>query len=90
MPSTFTDRDIEHRWESRVLYNHWEVQGDNGAMLYLKKYGKNIGNDKLFALAVYAEGMGYPSFAQGLYDRANPSTLTEQQKRVLIRRALTT
>jgi len=56
---------IIERWISRVLANDWHLSAE-GADAYLEKYGKNISNDKVQALADYARAEGCELFALGM------------------------
>jgi hypothetical protein len=53
---------VEERWNSRVVANNWDEMGTEGAKLYLEKFGKNIGNQKLQAFAEYAYSLGLKEF----------------------------
>lgn len=57
---------IDKRWMDRVVANGWDKMGEEGARLYLAKYGKNIGDEKREALAKVAEENGCGGFAIGM------------------------
>jgi rubrerythrin len=46
---------VADRWESRVVANGWDEMGADGAMAYLVKYGKTMGEQKMEAFAEYAD-----------------------------------
>lgn len=60
------EKAVEKRWQDRVLPNRWHLMGEEGALEYLRKYGKNIGLSKLKALREHARKSGFPEFARGL------------------------
>ena len=57
------ESDIVKRWNERIVRNGWDKEGKSGASAYLEKYGRNIGDEKLQALADYARKMGCVEFA---------------------------
>jgi hypothetical protein len=58
--------DIEMRWNKRVVANGWDKLGEEGAELYLQKFGKGISDDKRNAIADFAESKGCKEFANGM------------------------
>lgn len=55
------NKEIIKRWNERVIANGWDKMGAEGAKAYLEKYGKNISNEKLLALADYAREISIPT-----------------------------
>ena len=53
---------IIKRWNERVIPLGLDEMGAEGAEVYLSKYGKGIGNDKLQAFADYAYSLGLKEF----------------------------
>jgi hypothetical protein len=68
-------KGIEERWFTRVVTNGWDKQGSTGALAYLAKYGKQISNDKLQALADYAYRQGSFEFGAELMKHKKPVPL---------------
>lgn len=62
-------KDIEKRWNERVIPNGWDKQGARGAQYYLSRYGKGIGQEKLIKLSQYARSKNAPEFAEELIKR---------------------
>lgn len=64
-------KDIEKRWNERIVPNGWDKMGAAGAQAYLEKYGKNIGEDKLKAFAERALSLGLGEFANAMLSKTN-------------------
>lgn len=64
-------KDIEKRWNERVVLNGWDTMGASGARLYLERYGKNISDNKLKAFAEYAQSLGRKEFAEEMLNNTN-------------------
>jgi len=62
-------REVEGKWHGRVV-GEGMSRNENGAEMYLKKYGKSIGVDKVCALAHRAEQEGAPRFAAAMWIKA--------------------
>jgi len=54
---------VAQRWEDRVVSNGWDRMGADGALEYLNKYGKTMGEEKMKAFAEYALFQGAREFA---------------------------
>jgi hypothetical protein len=63
--------DIQKRWDERVIPNGWDTH-PNGAELYLKKYGRNISNEKLEALMKVAYHMRSMVFGDYIHEKLYP------------------
>jgi len=70
-------RDIQERWNNRVIPNGWN-RHPNGAELYLKKYGRNISDEKLKALMDYAYYMGSIDFGDYIHERLYPQNVVNK------------
>jgi ATP-dependent DNA ligase len=62
--------DIEERWNTRIVANGWDRQGERGAQNYLRQYGRSIGVAKCVKLAIKAESVGLSEFARPLWEHA--------------------
>ena len=62
--------DINERWLDRVVANDLHTMGERGAELYLKRFGRKIGEQKAVHLAIIAENAGYPDVAEGFWKKA--------------------
>ena len=56
-------KDIEKRWNERIVPNGWDKMGSEGAELYMEKYGRGMGNDKKLAFVDYARSIDCNEFA---------------------------
>ena len=65
---TMSRSDIEDRWRNRIVPNGWNGMGEEGAKLYLKKYGRNISEEKLRNLANCAREHSCLDMAKGFDD----------------------
>jgi len=61
---------ISERWVSRILERKLHIQGEKGAEIYLKLYGRNISEGKVVNLAIKAEIEGYQEMANGFWKKA--------------------
>lgn len=61
---------IEYRWDKRINPMSLQAQGERGANIYLKQYGKQIKSPKCIAMAQYADEKGFPDFALGFWKKA--------------------
>lgn len=61
-----TIKDIEKRWNERVIPNGWDQMGARGARAYLQRYGRNIGQEKVIKLSQYARSKNAIEFADEL------------------------
>jgi rubrerythrin len=57
------ERAVADRWESRIVPRGWDRMGADGALAYLEKYGKTMGEKKMQAFAQYARFQGAYEFA---------------------------
>lgn len=57
--------DISDRWLSRIVPNKFHLLGEQGADDYLRRFGRNISEDKVVFLAIKAETEGYQDIANG-------------------------
>lgn len=57
-----SSKAIIKRRNERVIPNGWDEMGAEGAQLYLEKYGKTIGPEKLQAFADYAYSLSLTEF----------------------------
>lgn len=62
--------DIRSRWASRIVARNLHQQGQAGANLYLRDYGKGISVTKVIALAIQAECEGCDDLALGFWAKA--------------------
>jgi hypothetical protein len=62
--------DIAQRWQTRVITQGLQNQGQAGAQQYLNLYGKGIAAPKCIMFAVYAQQAGFPEFALGMWKKA--------------------
>jgi rubrerythrin len=60
-------RQVETRWQSRVIANGWDEYGAEGAREYLQKYGKTMGEEKMRAFAEYAKEQGAREFSAEMF-----------------------
>jgi len=58
-----SEKEIAKRWNERIVTNNWHNEGESGVFAYLEKYGRNISNEKIQALADYARKQGFDEFA---------------------------
>lgn len=56
--------NLQKRWQDRVVANGWDKMGTEGCKLYLKKYGKNIGIEKLKAFIDFTKNLGLEEWVQ--------------------------
>jgi len=54
---------VAQRWEDRIVSRGWDRMGADGAIAYLEKYGKTMGEQKMKAFAEYALMQGAREFA---------------------------
>jgi hypothetical protein len=80
--ATMTQKELDKRWQDRVVANNWHNMGAAGAVAYLNRYGKNIGPAKTEALAAHADSVGCADFAAVLRGSGGVSyfidTITEK------------
>lgn len=62
--------DIAERWQKRIASRGLHLQGEAGAIQYLRDYGKGIGAPKVIALANAAEQNGAAGMAVGFWKKA--------------------
>ncbi len=62
--------DIRSRWASRVVARNLHQQGQAGAQIYLRDFGKGISTAKVIALAIQAECEGCDDMALGFWAKA--------------------
>lgn len=62
--------DISMRWIGRVEQRGLHLLGEDGAAIYLKDYGRNIGEQKVIQLALKADLEGYTEMARGFWKKA--------------------
>lgn len=62
--------DIMTRWTSRVIARGLHKMGADGAVSYLRDYGRGISAAKVIALATVADAEGYQSVAVGFWSAA--------------------
>lgn len=62
--------DIIERWQTRIVARGLHQQGEAGAQVYLRDYGKGIAAKKCLALAQQAMNEGCPEMARGFYMKA--------------------
>ena len=62
--------DILERWQTRILPRDLHTQGEAGAQLYLRDYGKSIAAPKCLQFGALALQNGCPEFAAGFYKKA--------------------
>jgi hypothetical protein len=63
MTDSRMEQAVAERWESRVVPRGWDRMGADGALAYLEKYGKTMGEAKMQAFAQYARFQGANEFA---------------------------
>jgi len=71
---------ISERWNARVIPEKLHLLGEDGAIIYLTRYGRRISEQKIVQLALKAEFEGYPEIALGFWKQAfeiisNPSNV---------------
>ena len=70
LAATKPTADIRSRWASRVIARNLHLQGQAGAQVYLRDYGKGISTAKVVALAIQAEVEGCDDMALGFWAKA--------------------
>jgi hypothetical protein len=69
---------IRDRWERRIEANRWHLMGEQGAALYLQRFGRNIGAPKVAQLAITAEIRGARQMAERFWEKALELSTGEQ------------
>ena len=59
--------DIRQRWQTRIIARGLDKQGQAGADIYLRDYGKGISTAKVVALAMQASKENCPEIAAGFW-----------------------
>lgn len=62
--------DIAERWLSRIIPNNLHRLGEQGADDYLKRFGRNIREDKVVLMTIKAETEGCQDMADGFWKKA--------------------
>jgi hypothetical protein len=62
--------DIVQRWNERIMPRNLQLQGEAGAQVYLRDYGKSIAAPKCLQFGALALENGLPEFAAGFYKKA--------------------
>jgi len=57
------EQAVAERWHNRVVPRGWDRMGADGALEYLKKYGKTMGEQKMRVFAEYARFQHANEFA---------------------------
>lgn len=62
--------DITMRWLVRVEQRGLHLLGEDGATIYLRDFGRNIGEEKVIQLALKADIEGHFNFGRGFWKKA--------------------